>query len=140
MKKLLIIIGVTVGLNTALADWPKKLWEIDLGFDFGTGIGWEENKAKISELRQSEDKSVLFVVGLAGPESDRRVYWVSNTGEPVLIDDVNTSDMAEDGLKPIIYFDSQHFIYMDDNNDGAERELSKITKLTRDENGLKMTK
>ena len=31
MKKLLIIIGVTVGFNTAaLADWPKKLWEIDL--------------------------------------------------------------------------------------------------------------
>jgi hypothetical protein len=30
MKKLLIIIGVTIGLNTALADWPKKLWEIDL--------------------------------------------------------------------------------------------------------------
>ncbi len=27
MKKLLIIIGVTIGLNTALADWPKKLWE-----------------------------------------------------------------------------------------------------------------
>ncbi|MCH2383740.1 MAG: ankyrin repeat domain-containing protein [Pedosphaera sp.] len=42
----------------------------------------------------------------------------------------------EAGWETIIYFDSHHLIYMDDNSRGGDRELPIITKLTRHKNGI----
>ena len=44
MKKLLIIIGATIGLSTSVVadEWPRKMWEIDLGIDFGPSDGPDE--------------------------------------------------------------------------------------------------
>ena len=114
MKKLLIIIGVTVGLNTALADWPKKLWE-------------KEWPGKIRDVDGMyyvglDGRSVVLTVSYG--ETNQAKYWVSGSGEFYELSHNFNS------LEYVMFFDSKNFIYYDfleNSNNGLKR----VIKLSR---------
>ena len=77
MKKLLIIIGVTIGLNTALADWPKKLWEkTEFEHNLGPIKSFQiQAVGKDKSLMVLENNSVKY--GADGSTfTSARLFWV----------------------------------------------------------------
>jgi len=97
MKKLLIIIGVTVGLNTSVAadEWPRKMWEIDFFHDedripYPVSIGYE---------------GASLLLGT----TNRHFYWVSRDGELVKIPNPENQN-GNSFARYIRYFDSVNFV------------------------------
>jgi hypothetical protein len=74
MKKLLIIIGVTIGLNTSIVadEWPKKLWEIDLESEI-------LDVASHPYLKQGFDNNAV-VAEVSSTGGLRTAYWISSDG------------------------------------------------------------
>ena len=74
MKKLLIIIGVTIGLNTSIVadEWPKKLWEIDLESEI-------LDVASHPYLKQGFGNNAV-VAEVSSTGGLRTAYWISSDG------------------------------------------------------------
>jgi hypothetical protein len=112
MKKLLIIIGVTIGLNTALADWPKKLWEKELP----EKVRWVGD-----HVTGSDTKSIVLTVGLG--EIDQKKFWVSERGEFYEL------SHNFDYKQFTMFFDSKNFVYYNHIGNTGHKRVIKLSRV-----------
>ena len=127
-EKLLIIIWVTFGLNTSIIAGPihdaagaKDLDEIKSLIEIGVSVDHRDKNdltALMISIAQNDFETADFLVSVGADVNAKTKKVQDAYGGP------------EAGWETIIYFDSHHLIYMDDNSRGRDRDLLIITKLT----------